>query len=354
MKVGLVIYGSIDIVSGGYIYDRILVDHLRSCGDQVEIMALPVSDYFSHLLGGISTRLPAGIDILIEDELVHPSVLLANRGRRAAISKTEPPVVSLVHNLRSSEKRPAWQNALYRQVEKCHLHSVDGYIFNSDATHHSAVALLRNQKPFVVAPPGGDRLGCISTAALLERTSRTGPLRLLFLANVTPLKGLHILLDALRRLPAGLCTLEVAGSLDVDRPYCTRMKAAAAACGSQVTFRGLLGDRRLIDLLLVSDVLVVPSYWEGFGIAYLEGMAYGLPALGTTAGSIPRLIAHGVNGFVIDPGDSAALAALLVELAADRSLLARMSANALEYFESSPTWRQTAETIRSFLMQMLA
>ncbi|HTP01099.1 MAG TPA: glycosyltransferase family 4 protein, partial [Anaerolineales bacterium] len=103
-----------------------------------------------------------------------------------------------------------------------------------------------------------------------------------------------------------------------------------------------------------SDVLVVPSYWEGFGIAYLEGMAFGLPAIGTTAGAIPQMISHGVNGFLISPGDSAALADLLQRLASDRDLLDRMSLNALQYFASCPTWAQSADLVRDFLMRLLA
>ncbi|HEY6073009.1 MAG TPA: hypothetical protein VIV15_06315, partial [Anaerolineales bacterium] len=128
MNLGLLIYGSLDTISGGYLYDRQLVEYLRAQGDTVEILSLPWRNYPSHLLENLTFRLPAGLDLLIQDELNHPSLLAAN-------ARPHPcPVISLVHHLRSSEERPAWQNSFYRMVEKKYLRSVDGFIYNSQTT----------------------------------------------------------------------------------------------------------------------------------------------------------------------------------------------------------------------------
>jgi glycosyltransferase involved in cell wall biosynthesis len=349
MKIGLVIYGSLDTVSGGYLYDRKLVAYLRSCGDQVDIISLPAGSYSSHLLNNLSMRLPKDLDILVEDELVHPSLLWANRARQ----RLGFPILSLVHNLRSSERRPAWQNSFYRAVENSHLRSVDGYIFNSNATLASVTKLAGDGKPYVLAAPGGDRLGSLPLDAVSRRAHHSGPIRLLFLANVTPLKGLHVVLDSLKQMPPGVCTLDVAGSLGVDPAYAGRMERQFASLNLPVTFHGLLDEQPLSDLLAASDVLVVPSFWEGFGISFLEGMAFGLPAIGTTAGAMPQMITHGVNGYLITPGDSAALAGLIHQLAAHRGLLERMATNARQYFETRPSWAQSAEMVRGFLLRML-
>ncbi len=348
MKTGLVIYGSLETMSGGYLYDRKLVSYLRSQGDTVEVISIPPGGYFAHLSRSLTFRLPAGLDVVIEDELVHPSVLFANDDHEGI------PIISLVHNLHSSERRPAWQNALYRQIEKRHLASVDGFIFNSAITRQSVAALVPQSKPYVLAPPGGDRLGSLSIDAVQRRLARGGPLRLLFLANVTPLKGLHVVLDAVASLPAGTCTLDVAGSLDVDRSYAMQMQQQAAHLPTLVTFHGIIDGQPLVELLAASDVLVVPSFWEGFGIAYLEGMAFGMPAMGTTAGAIPQMIRDGVNGYMIAPGDSAALAQIIASLASDRGLLARLSEGALNHYSSSITWEGSAALVRRFLLKMIA
>jgi len=128
MRIGFVIYGSLDTLSGGYMYDRKLVGYLRAQGDTVEIISLPWRNYAAHLTDNFSFKLPANLDILIQDELNHPSLIAAN------LKKHPYPIISLVHHLRCSELRPNWQNDLYRVIEKKYLQNVDGFIFNSKTT----------------------------------------------------------------------------------------------------------------------------------------------------------------------------------------------------------------------------
>jgi glycosyltransferase involved in cell wall biosynthesis len=352
MQIGLVIYGSMDTMSGGYLYDRKLVAYLRDHGDNVEIISLPWRSYLAHLTDNLHFRLPPGLDILIEDELDHPSLLSANAQPHTY------PIVSLIHNLHSSEKRPAWQNIFYRAIEQHYLRSVDGFIFNSQTTRSAVNPLISGSpsvdNPDIVATPGGDRLGDLSLEEVRRRANESGPLRLLFLANVTPLKGLHVLLQAVSHQDSDL-RVDVIGSLEVDVAYAREMQQFTEAQGLQprVTFHGVLDGSNLVEKIRHAHVLVIPSFYEGFGIAYLEGMAFGLPAIGTTAGAIPQLISNGKNGYLIEPGDSRTLAIRLHELASDRQLLARLSLAALQHFQLQPTWAQSMEAIRNFLIQMI-
>src|SRR5687768_10792633 len=155
MNVGLIIYGSLDTRSGGYLYDRKLVEYLRSQGDSVEIISLPWRNYAAHLIDNFSFRLPDSqrFDILIQDELNHASLILANRDRHPY------PVIALVHHLRCSELRPDLQNAFYRLIETTYLQSVDGFIFNSKTTENVVTHLLTQPKPAIVAYPPTDRFG---------------------------------------------------------------------------------------------------------------------------------------------------------------------------------------------------
>jgi hypothetical protein len=141
MRIGFIIYGTLDTLSGGYLYDRRLVDYLRSQGDTVEITSLPWRNYASHLIDNFRFKLPKNLDILIQDELNHPSLIFANR------VKHPYPIVSLVHHLRCSELRPTWQNAFYRLVEKRYLESVDGFIFNSETTKNAVHEVTAHEKP---------------------------------------------------------------------------------------------------------------------------------------------------------------------------------------------------------------
>jgi glycosyltransferase involved in cell wall biosynthesis len=324
-----------------------LVAHLRARGDEVEIISLPGRGYASRVADNLRFRLPGGLDIVLQDELAHLAVLASNASRR------DFPVISIVHNLHSSERRPGWQNVVFRSIERLYLTSVDGYVFNSQATRKSVEALIPGHKASVVATPGGDRLGVWSREEIASRAHEPGPLRLLFLANVTALKGLQVVLEALAKLPAGTCALDVVGSCEVEPEYARAMQRRASGLAAPVAFHGVVDGQPLTQILKRAQVMVVPSYYEGFGIAYLEGMAFGLPAIATTAGAVPELVVHGKNGYLVTPGDSHALAKHLEVLAADRGRLERIGACALECFQSKPTWEESAEAVRRFLIGML-
>jgi glycosyltransferase involved in cell wall biosynthesis len=373
MKLGFLIYDSLDTLSGGYLYDRKLVEYLRGQGDTVEIISLPWRNYAAHLTDNFRFRLPPGLDLLIQDELKHPSLLSAN-------AHPHPyPMISLVHHLRCSEQRPPWGSWFYRLIEKRYLESVDGFIFNSQTTSDVVNGLIEAGKPHMVAYPPTDRFGQgLSKSEILARANEPGPLRILFLGNIIRRKGLHVLLEAISDQPLALSSrtgvltarapstrgtrtvsevegsafsLDVVGGLTAEPEYASAMqkKSQVSSLKSTVHFCGPLDDEPLIEKLKFAQVLVVPSSYEGLGIVYLEGMAFGLPAIGTTAGGASEIIGDGETGFLIPPDDAETLAERLSMLANDRDLLTRLSVKALERYRQQPRWDETAGKIRGFL-----
>lgn len=348
MNIGLIIYGSLNTLSGGYLYDRKLVEYLRSQGDTVEIISLPWRNYAAHLTDNFRFRLPPNFDLLIQDELNHPSLIFANRGRHPY------PVLSLVHHLRCSELRPNGQNAIYRWVETIYLNSVDGFIFNSKTTEKVVNGLVDQRKPGIIGYPPTDRFGDpLPEHEIIER-AKVGELRILFLGNVIYRKGLHTLLEAVKTL-SGKFHVDVVGSMDSDANYARQMQGFVRANGlaAHVTFHSSLDKEPLIGALKRAHVLAVPSSYEGFGIVYLEGMGFGLPAIATTAGAAGEIIEHGKTGFLIQPGDSRSLADHLKSLMEDRIALTRLSLNARARYRRQPSWMQTAKAIRDFLLSVM-
>jgi len=345
MKLGLLIYGSLDTLSGGYLYDRKLVEYLRNHEDTVEIISLPWRNYAAHLTDNFTFRLPLDLDLLIQDELNHPSLLSANR-------RPHPyPILSLVHHLRCSEQRPAWLNWFYCFIEKRYLDSVDGFIFNSLTTRDVVRGLMEHRKPHIVAYPPTDRFGQGLTEHKIEaRAKEPGPLRILFLGNVIHRKGLHTLLEAVSFQPLAF-SLDVVGGLAAEPKYAEVMQEKSNVSGlrSKVYFHGPLDHEPLIEKLKSAHVLVVPSSYEGFGIVYLEGMAFGLPAIGTTAGAASEIIDEGETGYLVPPNEPDVLAERLSALANDRALLTRLSLNALKRYGQQPAFQETAANIRAFL-----
>lgn len=348
MQIGLVLYGSLDTLSGGYLYDRKLVEYLSSQGDSVEIISLPWRNYAAHLMDNFGFRLPPNLDILIQDELNHPSLIAANQ------EKHPYPVISLVHHLRCSELRPKWQNAFYRTVEKKYLNSVDGLIFNSRTTQAAVSSLLDHGKPNVIAYPPTDRFGApLSEDVIIER-ARSHELRILFLGNVIYRKGLHTLLEAVKSMGSRV-HVDIVGSLHSEPVYTRLIQELIARhdLSPFVFLHGSLDKEPLIEKLKQAHVLVVPSSYEGFGIVYLEGMGFGLPAIGTTAGAASEVIEHGKTGYLIEPDDFKSLTERLQSLAEDRGLLTRLSLNAHERYLRQPAWTETARNIREFLSSFL-
>ena len=367
MRIGLIIYGSIDTLSGGYLYDRKLVEYLRAQGDTVEIISLPWRNYVAHLTDNIHFRLPLSpviakrvhsptkqsptyskFDIFIQDELNHPSLIFANRGKHPY------PVISLVHHLRCSELRPKWQNAFYRVIEKKYLQSVDGFIFNSKTTQNVVHKLIGVSKPNMIAYPPTDRFGKAISEGEITSRAKPNPLRILFLGNVIERKGLHTLLEAISHQSLSI-RLDVIGSLNSELVYAKQIQEYIAThnLSSFVFLHGPLDKEAIITKLSQAHVLVVPSSYEGYGIVYLEGMCFGLPAIGTTAGAASEIITDGVDGFLIGPGDVDSLANRLKLLNEKREILIRMSLAARERYIRQPKWELTAIQIREFLLKQI-
>lgn len=355
MKLALVIYGSLETVSGGYLYDRKLVEYLRAQGDSVEIISLPWQNYARHLLHGWDAHLAArlhrlDVELILQDELNHPSLFRLNRS-------LQPPLVSIVHHLRSSEQHARLWMPLYRWVERQYLNSVQAYIFNSETTRAVVQGLVGGGRPFVVATPAGDQFGGgLPSAVIAARCAQPGPLRLLFVGNLIPRKGLHTLLTALSMLPRQDWTLKIVGNLQVDGRYTAALRRQVAREGmeAQVTFCGSLPSEELAALWREQQVLISPSQYEGFGIVYLEGMGFGLPAIGSTDGAAGEIIRDAVDGYLVPPGDAGLLAARLAVLCADRARLRAMSLAARRRFDDFDGWAASAARIRAFLVGLAA
>jgi glycosyltransferase involved in cell wall biosynthesis len=354
LRLGLVVYGSLETVSGGYLYDRKLVEHFESCGDEVEVISVPWRSYGRALLDNLSPALSealsrASCQLLLQDELVHPSLYRLNHWLRRQVSY---PLVAIVHHLRCCEARPAWQNFLYRQVEQQYLAAVDGFIFNSNTTRTEAERLVGVGRPAVVAPPGGDRLpGEIFAQQITARAFAPGPFKIITVANLIPRKQVHTLITALARLPRNDWQLTIAGSLTMDSGYVQdiRRQIKQEGLSGRISLLGTVYDEELAVLFPQHHLLAVPSSYEGFGIVYLEAMHFGLPVIAGDAGGAREIVSHGGNGFLVAPGDTAALASYLQSLLENRDLLARMSLAALTHAASQPTWEESSIKVRQFL-----
>jgi glycosyltransferase involved in cell wall biosynthesis len=169
--------------------------------------------------------------------------------------------------------------------------------------------------PNVVEPPTNP----------VVRAAHEGPLRLLFLGLLGPRKGAFDLVRTLyhhQSAWAGRVELTIGGNGEVAE--LTEL-IEELNLGDQVRYAGWVTGEKKTALLRQADVFVLPSYAEGMPMSILEAMSYGLPILSTTVGGIPEVVADGDNGFLVEPGDEAALAARIDRWLADPTLIGQMS-----------------------------
>ncbi|WP_224447002.1 glycosyltransferase family 4 protein [Haloprofundus salilacus] len=350
MRVGFLVYGDLDERSGGFLYDRRVTDHLRERGDEVVVFSLPERGYLRSTADNLNRSLrrrlrSADLDVLVQDELCHPSLPWLNR--RLDI---DAPVIAVVHHLRSDEPRAPWRNAFVRRLERAYLRSVDAFVCNSETTRRAVSRLVGGEKPSVVAYPAGDRFGTAVSPARVRERANDGPLRVVCVGNVTRRKNVETLVAGLARVRKPW-ELVVAGNLTADPEYVAALRSAVdrLAIGDRVEFTGRLDDAALATLYERSHLFAMPSTHEGFGIAYVEAMGFGLPVVASGSGGASELVADATNGYLVDPTDSTELTDVVVPLCRNRERLARMGLAALATYDAHPTWAETSARIGVFL-----
>ena len=120
-----------------------------------------------------------------------------------------------------------------------------------------------------------------------------------------------------------------------EGPSRRALQDAAATLKDNIQFTGRVGEQTLHALYAGSDVFLHPTRFEGSSLVTLEAMAHGLPVIATRAGGIPDKVKDGVNGFLVEPGDAAALSKAIIKMANtpdDRARMSRESKRLLEPF----------------------
>lgn len=161
----------------------------------------------------------------------------------------------------------------------------------------------------------------------------SSPLRMGYLGQLEPHKGVHVLIEAFRRLsfPNGEgrdARLTIYGDLSRNPDYVRRLRQLANG-DQRIVFVGAYDNRRVAEVLAGLDVCVVPSMWyENLPTVILEAQAYGIPVVTADLGGMAEMVRHDVDGLLFRPGDANDLARQLQRLLDEPDLLPRLRANA--------------------------
>ena len=148
------------------------------------------------------------------------------------------------------------------------------------------------------------------------------PLELLFAGRLTAEKGVHVAIEAMKRLPgdAGV-RLTIAG-----KGYLEGEVRAAAAANPRISFAGYLSGEEKIRVFSAADCLLLPSLWyENAPVVVLEAAAYQLPVIGSRLGAIPEFVQDSVTGLLFEAGSAQSLADTILRVASNDALRAALA-----------------------------
>lgn len=334
--------GDLDTPTGGYAYDKRMIAELGALGWRVRALNIGEgfprpSDATRQKAEAMLEGVPAGWPIVID------GLALGVLPEVAARLSGSHPLVAMVHHPLALETGLEPAEAETLRTSECEaLSHMRAVVVNSAVT---ARALTGDYAVpgdrITVAPPGTDR----PAAAVVPRAHHNADeVALLAVGSAVPRKGYDVLCAALAGASPWRWRLTIAGDMGRDPATAARLKddIARFGLGDKVTIEGAVTADRLATLYARADVFVLPSRYEGFGMAYAEAIAHGLPVIGTTAGAIPDVVPPSA-GILVPPDDPVALTAALRRLIADHAERARFAAGARRASAQLPTWRGSAE-----------
>lgn len=148
-------------------------------------------------------------------------------------------------------------------------------------------------------------------------------LRIGFIGSIIVHKGVHLLIEAFRRLQSHEAELLIYGEMAVSPEYTRQLQEKAA--GHPIRFMGGFHNDEIAEILGGLDVLVVPSIWpENAPLTILEALAVRVPVIASRVGGIPELVHDGSNGLLFEVGSVDSLTSVLRRVAAEPDLIERL------------------------------
>lgn len=333
--------GDIDTPTGGYGYDRRLIAELPKLGWQVEHVALP--DGFPEPLpvvldetAAALTALPEGAVVLI-DGLAYGAMPETARAFRDRLR-----LVALVHHPLADET--GLSSDATERLEKSEREALR---FAREVICTSHTTAKRLAEGFDVEPA--------RVTVALPGSERHPPAHgsdgipvILCLAAVVKRKGHDILIQALDKLRDRKWECRIVGALDRDPEWVAFLKAQTQRLGLSHRVRFVGPTTAPDDELQAADIFALPSRHEGYGMAFAEALAHGLPIVACKVGAVPEVVPPEA-GDLVPVDDEGAFAEALGKLLGDRDERRRMAVAAWKAGQALPDWDATARTVAQAL-----
>jgi glycosyltransferase involved in cell wall biosynthesis len=336
--------GDLNTLTGGYGYDRRIIAGLEETGWDIERLSLgpgfpfPADDVLRAAEESLAS-LPQD-NLVVVDGLAY-GVLDAAAQRLTGRLK----IVALVHHPLCKENglTQAQAGAL-QSSEALALKHARHVIVTSPATADQVLGLFKvPAEKISIALPGTDR-----PEPKDRPTSRI--VRLLSIGTVTQRKGYDLLLAALGELKTADWHLDIVGGLEADADCVRALKSQAQdlKVSDRITFHGAVPQQKLTAYYQTADVFVLASRYEGYGMAYTEALAHGLPVIGSGAGAVEQTLSGG-GAIYCGVEDVPALQVALQKLISDPEARRKLATEASHAAQALPNWRDAVKVFETVM-----
>ena len=337
-RIAFAVPGDLATPTGGYAYDRRMIAELELLGWHVDVVDLGagfpwLGDDQKKSALALLSAVPAGRTIVID------GLALGVLPEAASQLRSRNSLIALVHHPLALESGlTAQQSNTMRTSERAALAAVRRVIVTSAATARQLIADYGvTSDRITVARPGNDPVP-------MAQGSHDDAVHLLSVGAMVRRKGFDVLIAALASIANLPWRLTIAGDRDRDPKTAAQLDADISRhkLGSRVTILGAVSAQRLAELYAGADLFVLASRFEGYGMAFAEAIAHGLPVIGTSAGAIPETVPEGA-GVLVAPDDVDAFAQALrctIENQEQRHCLAATARAAAGML---PTWQDSAK-----------
>ncbi|WP_085793671.1 glycosyltransferase family 4 protein [Roseivivax jejudonensis] len=340
-RAALAVPGDITTLTGGYIYDRRLLDGLRSAGRDVALIELGAGfpDPSAAEIADAAARLaalPADCPVLVDGLALGALPVHALDGMAA-------PLVAMVHHPLAHEGGlPEARRAHLFETERAILERASAVVVTSP---HTADLLAADYgvpaAAITVARPGTDRPAGVGAPA--------DPPLILSVGIRVRRKGHDVLLRALSRLTDLDWQAVIAGGVhDADHAAELDRLKAASGLDDRVTFAGRVDRDTLDSFYARASIFALATRYEGYGIVFDEAMAYGLPIVSCDTGAVPGTV-PGDAGVLVPVEDVDAVADALRRLLTDPAHRKTLADGAARAGAALPAWDDTAATVAAVL-----
>ena len=180
-----------------------------------------------------------------------------------------------------------------------------------------------------------------------------GPLRLVTVGRLVPIKGQALLVEAVARLRERGIAVEATIVGGGPRRESLERLVEELGVADVVTLTGALGHDDVLERYAAADVFCLPSFGEGIPVVLMEAMAMQLPVVASRVMGIPELVDHGRSGLLVTPGRTDLLVDAIVTLAADEQLRAKMGRAGREKVLSDFNLDDSARKLRTLFSELI-